>query len=68
MEIVVYGIITIAAIFYFREATSQADMLAYPFGDCREGKISFVYAEGYLPENKRAFVVLYRTFVFCGND
>ncbi len=28
-----------ARCFYFREATSQADMLACPFDDCRERQI-----------------------------
>lgn len=47
----------------YPRATSQADKLAYPFGDCRVSQMLCIWplrSSGCLPESWRKFVVLHK--------
>ena len=53
---------------HYPRATSQADKLAYPFGDCRVSQMLCIWplrSSGYLPESWRKFVVLHKQLFSC---
>ena len=53
---------------HYPRATSQADKLAYPFGDCRVSQMLCIWplrSSGCLPESWRKFVVLHKQLFSC---